>query len=33
MSIEELIACLTGNHPPGSHAAGMTLADLMFPTT
>ena len=27
MSIEELIAYLTGTHPPGSHAAGMTLAD------
>ena len=33
MSIEELIAYLTGTHPPGSHTADMTLADLMFPTT
>ncbi len=32
MSVEELIAYLAGTHPPGSHAVGMSLADLMVPT-
>ncbi len=32
MTVEELVAYLTGTHPPGSHAAGMSLADLMVPT-
>ena len=33
MTIEELLAALTGTPPPGSHPADMTLADLLWPVT
>ena len=33
MTIEELLAALTGQPPPGSHPVDQTLADLLWPVT
>lgn len=33
MTIEELLAYLTGSPPPGSHPTDLTLADVLWPVT